>query len=79
MTWTKCSERMPDIGVRVLGVNAGYQSDPGQVWPVTLTQGSAPAPYWNFDDDDWWLQDEITHWMPMPAPPAEVGRGEGTP
>jgi hypothetical protein len=22
MTWTKCSERMPDIGVRVLGVNA---------------------------------------------------------
>ena len=58
--WVKCSERMPELDVPVLVVNQNG-IDLGVI----------------YDGDDWFLADaerEITHWMPLPAPPTEVER-----
>ena len=55
--WVKCSERMPEFDVLVLVVDQNG-IDLGAI----------------YDGDDWFLADserEITHWMPLPAPPQD--------
>ena len=55
--WVKCSERMPEDGSSVLVVD----------------QNGIDLGF-KYDGDDWFLADaerEITHWMPLPAPPQD--------
>ena len=70
MTWISCKERMPEKYENVLffssweipdGMAAGYWN--GRAWvPVGRAEGDSPG-------IEWWVQEEVTHWMPLPEPP----------
>lgn len=68
MEWIKCSERMPEVGMSVLmyrgyGVIAGrYTSN-----KYAKTEKGRIPRFENFHG----IQHDITHWMPLPEPPAE--------
>lgn len=60
MNWIKCSDRLPDDGVCVIGFNE-------DIYMRTV--------YFNernncFEDGNSWVEN-ITHWMPLPEPPTE--------
>lgn len=57
--WVKCSERMPEIDVPVL-VHTGS----GMEIDHTYDFGDGAS----FYND---LYDDVTHWMPLPAPPQD--------
>ena len=57
--WVKCSERLPKHGEMVLVFNGN------SIEIDALAIGE-------FDFECWC--DSVTHWMPLPAPPAEVER-----
>jgi len=56
--WVKCSERLPDEGQWVLL----YSND---IYFGHLTRDGH---HWIADEEDW-LLNEFTHWMPLPPPP----------
>ena len=58
--WVKCSERMPELNVPVL-VHTGS----GMEIDHTYDFGDGAS----FYED---LYGDVTHWMPLPAPPTEV-------
>ena len=60
--WVKCSERMPEFGQSV----TVYDGD--RMWTDT-TYDFGDGLCFYYDDDG-----RATHWMPLPAPPAEVER-----
>lgn len=66
MEWIKCSERMPKHGERVIFstvkvVYAGYWDD-----GLYLRK---PVGKWNWNGRI--FHGDVTHWMPLPAPPTE--------
>ena len=70
MEWIKCSERMPPNSLDVtlfsptLGVFNGY------FWPSKIGSESVGF-YSNSGEHDDGLKADVTHWMPLPPPPAE--------
>lgn len=56
--WIKCSERMPDAGVPVLGF--GHANESTTVYRTALR-------WYEYVDDEW--IEGVTHWMPLPKPP----------
>ena len=60
--WVKCSERMPEFGQSV----TVYDGD--RMWTDTSYDFGDGLCFY-YDDDG-----RATHWMPLPAPPAEVER-----
>ena len=67
--WIKCSERMPEIGVKVLCFPKGDE-------PIHATFGGN---YWR-QDVSWCVSNDfidntivtdVTHWQPLPEPPQE--------
>ncbi|WP_142971896.1 DUF551 domain-containing protein [Klebsiella michiganensis] len=71
--WIPVSERMPDVGVKVLcfpvkdePIHATFN---GQLWLQDVS--------WSGSDDtiDNVIPVSVTHWMPLPAAPQEV-KGE---
>lgn len=68
-TWIACSERMPELDKRVLLYFGSYD---GHIEDGCIgDDGDGPYHYF-FDGDS--LQQEPTHWMPLPAAP-EGGNG----
>ncbi|HGM5304197.1 TPA: DUF551 domain-containing protein [Serratia marcescens] len=64
--WIKCSERMPELDKRVLLYFGSYD---GHIEDGCIgDDGDGPYHYF-FDGDS--LQQEPTHWMPLPEPPAD--------
>ncbi|WP_411814041.1 DUF551 domain-containing protein [Cronobacter sakazakii] len=67
--WIKCSDRMPEIGQRVLVATEGRSVNCASYrqWESAKTEkGRAPR----FEDYRGTVYG-VTHWMPLPAPPAE--------
>ncbi|MGP2833548.1 DUF551 domain-containing protein [Serratia nevei] len=63
-TWIACSERMPELDKRVLLYFGSYD---GHIEDGCIgDDGDGPYHYF-FDGDS--LQQEPTHWMPLPAAP----------
>lgn len=75
--WIKCSERMPNPGERCLFYRplAGNSQDEvmavkvakydmGQCWQSTVPDGSRPC-----NPSEGYCH--VTHWMPLPPPPAQ--------
>ena len=60
--WIPCSERMPELNVPVL-VHTGSRMEIDHTYDF----GDGAS----FYND---LYDDVTHWMPLPAPPTEVER-----
>ncbi|EKS1846891.1 DUF551 domain-containing protein [Cronobacter malonaticus] len=75
--WIKCSERMPELDTVVIGGFLGW--DGNFVYDCFARSSKASDDGWvwvyceQFGRGDWLHDDEyeITHWMPLPAPPAE--------
>ncbi|EPK4542768.1 DUF551 domain-containing protein [Serratia marcescens] len=64
--WIKCSEQMPELDKRVLLYFGSYD---GHIEDGCIgDDGDGPYHYF-FDGDS--LQQEPTHWMPLPEPPAD--------
>ncbi len=57
--WIPCSKRMPKLGVYVLATDGEIVSEARYVCTC-----------WEDGNEDDVQLDELTHWMPLPAPPA---------
>ena len=65
--WIKCSERMPDKDVAVLGFIAHRP-----IIMIVRFNIEGEDDYWFTDEyDDCFGKNEVTHWMPLPEPPKE--------
>ena len=59
--WIKCADKMPELGVEVLTFGeCGYV----EIESLSETSTKNWSSTQNFQD--------VTHWMPLPAPPTEV-------
>ena len=75
MEWIKCTDRLPP------DVRPAYSRPP--VLACTR-RGARQAMHYDHDMKDWYcaqgdgygVHGDITHWMPMPPPPAEQERKE---
>lgn len=74
--WIKCSERMPKVGKPVLL----WRSDDECFEIGWLNQRQSA-----FDLEGYWEESshwrdvgikDVTHWMPLPSPPAQRGEGQ---
>ncbi|WP_105601353.1 DUF551 domain-containing protein [Cronobacter sakazakii] len=74
MEWIKCSERMPPDETPVL-VNFNGEPRIGEIrWDHPTNEESYQSfRYWDcpYNDGQSWEVFDITHWMPLPAMPAE--------
>lgn len=63
--WIKCSDRLPEANKAVLafrlGAIVGFYMKPDGLW---YQDGFCIKQHNGFDD--------VTHWMPLPAPPEDV-------
>ena len=65
--WVSVGERLPELGERVLtftasGIETLYRSQYDNdlfIWERDCCQ-------------DYWTDEQVTHWMPLPQPPSEV-------
>ncbi|MBX4661172.1 hypothetical protein CWS54_14635 [Klebsiella michiganensis] len=71
--WIPVSERMPDVGVKVLcfpvkdePIHATFN---GQLWLQDVSWSGSDDPIDNV------IPVSVTHWMPLPAAPQEVSHG----
>ncbi|EKA6603852.1 DUF551 domain-containing protein [Salmonella enterica] len=76
--WISCSERMPEMGERqcyVLAADFKNNYPPNTpntqvgVYGDWFNDGN---PTWDDGDGEDLYLKEVTHWMPLPAPPQEV-------
>ncbi len=70
--WIKCSERMPEDETPVLVMLNGEIRVAEIRWDTpTYEETYQPFRYWDdpYDDGQDWEVFDITHWMPLPAPP----------
>ncbi|HGV5159533.1 TPA: DUF551 domain-containing protein [Klebsiella pneumoniae] len=69
--WIPVSERMPDVGVKVLCFPAKdepiHATFNGQLWLQDVSWSGSEEPIDNV------IPVTVTHWMPLPAAPQEVG------
>ncbi|HCD1648453.1 TPA: DUF551 domain-containing protein [Klebsiella pneumoniae] len=71
--WIPVSERMPEVGVKVLCFPA--EDEPihavfnGQLWLQDVSWSGSEEPIDNV------IPVTVTHWMPLPAAPQEVNHG----
>lgn len=70
-SWVACSERMPEVGVKVLcfpvndePIHATYN---GQVWLQDISWSTSDEPIDNV------ISCNVFHWMPLPAAPQQEG------
>lgn len=71
--WTPCSERLPEDGAPVL-VYTPRAITPQTVHVATFSRDKRPGKNghgWIGYRDTYWIGDSVTHWMPLPSPPAE--------
>ena len=62
--WVSVEERLPEDRQVVL-----FHQKDGFVYCAEYNAGSKlMSPYWSIDHDCWEAED-VTHWMPLPAPP----------
>ncbi|NEG85075.1 DUF551 domain-containing protein [Pantoea agglomerans] len=68
--WIKCSEKMPEIGAKVLVVQHGkYVSSVHYRQWVTAKNEKGRAPRF---EDMRGIVYGVTHWQPLPSPPEEA-------
>ena len=70
--WIDCRERLPDLEVVVL---AWFHTDTGNVRVESCAAYESEDfddPYWCYSSDGD-LAEDITHWQPLPSPPAAKG------
>lgn len=66
--WIACADRMPENGVKVLCFPEGdepiHAIFNGQLWLQDVSWSVSPDPIDNV------IPTNVTHWMPLPSPPA---------
>lgn len=65
MQWIKCSERMPEEGIKLLLYD---QQDNMSIGQLDKVNGDY---YWLLDGWKKWDLDTQTHWMPLPDKPKD--------
>lgn len=66
--WIPVEERLPEYGVRVLATDMYEGDDYTGIWTREEDKDDADGCW--YDDPGWWhASDDVTHWMPLPAPP----------
>lgn len=75
--WIDVRKQMPEVGQNVIVWSATFDF----LGPtIGATAEYSGGPFWSLVDDDW--QDDkrhVTHWMPLPKPPAGKWDGEPRP
>lgn len=68
--WIKCSERMPEIGRRVLIVQHGKYVSSATLyqWEAAKTEKGRKPRFEDFRG----IVSDVTHWQPLPSPPEDV-------
>ena len=67
MRWIPVGERLPDQGQRTL-LRCHGQTFVGTFRSVPFESGEGIHAFWDGDECDTYLS--VTHWMPLPEPPA---------
>ncbi|WP_454863320.1 DUF551 domain-containing protein [Pseudomonas hormoni] len=67
--WIKCDEEMPSRNTSCIV----YRCDMKKPVPCNMYwDGDVWIPDgYGFDTEESWRQSQISHWMPLPAPPSE--------
>lgn len=65
MEWIKCSERMPDVCRDVLI----HVTSPSEILLAYLSISGEFC--YDTDSDGEQMTTQVTHWMPLPPPPAD--------
>jgi hypothetical protein len=65
--WISVDERLPELGERVLTFTASG------IETLYRSQYDSDLFIWERDCcQDYWTDEEVTHWQPLPQPPSEV-------
>lgn len=65
--WIKCSDRMPEVGTKVIAFRKGKKRNDGPFFAKTYNTLGRP---WRFIDGER-CDIGVTHWMPLPSPPED--------
>lgn len=75
-SWIKCSDRLPDVGTKVLawsqkyGARESLYREHGE-GSIAHFNGYPPYFSWEEPQSNWASSWRPTHWQPLPAPPTE--------
>lgn len=74
--WIKCSDRLPQVGTKVLAWNEQYGAreslyrEHGE-GSIAYAHGYPPYFSWEEPQSSWASSWKPTHWQPLPSPPTE--------
>lgn len=80
--WINVKDRLPEKEGKYLVFTSDFASIRTAMFTLSLKRrfdytfedGEPDRPgFYNWDSEDDWIQDDVTHWMPLPEPPTKEG------
>jgi hypothetical protein len=64
--WVSVKDRLPEVEIGVL-----IYTILGDIEIALLNPPDCDGPFWYYPEDNGWDEDDVSHWMLLPAPPKD--------